>query len=266
MKTLHSFKQTFTIIAKNVRVRTRRAPLFFLAGVCLAGTGAAEGRAAGSVIDGGVIPAGDWRVLADLATPASLADNFDERGSRQFAGVTGRELVWSPNATNLYTAIHAVRGRPVVVSDLVLSVEFQLDAEGGSFGLHLHGAGDSDPSHLVLVNRSAPDRGLIRAYRTALWPSLSIPASAQITTAQARLTRFPSGEWYRLTVRTRIDDATGRTALSVRLADLHDEAVGTLDVVDPGSVLPSAGTVALRLFSPAGGVVRVRNLLGQPGH
>jgi len=239
-----------------------------LLGLALAGlallTVSPSPTAARTLDDGAMLPRGDWRVLADFRDGSTLSRNFVERGAAQFVTTSGGLLQWEPSATNIYSIVYAQRGQPVPVRDPAVAVEFQLAGEGASLGLHLHGSAEAEPSHLILVSRSAADRGLIRAYRTPIWPSSSIPASHQINSPLARLTHFPADEWYKLTVTTRSDEISGHTVLSVRLTTADETLVGSMDAVDTGKPLPAGGLVALRIFGGAGARHQVRALLGQP--
>ena len=240
-------------------------------GLGLAVFAAAPVRAAGGAsvsvpedMPGYYLP-GDLRKLAVFDNPGTLAANFIERGAAQFAGVTAGGLSWSPTATNVYALILARKGVARTVGDQTITMEFRLPSDGASLGLHLHGKSEADPSHLVLISRSAGDRGLIRVYRTPTWPSSSIPATDLLAGAQARVPAFPADAWHRLVVTTQIDRATAETTLFIQLlAGDSETQLAKLEARDTGLALPEAGLVALRLFSPAGGRIEVRTLIGQP--
>lgn len=208
---------------------------------------------------------GDLRKLASFAPNVPLAADFVERGAAQFATLSSDGLVWAPTATNVYTLVLAKRGVPRVVADKTITTEFRLPAGLTSLGLHLHGRDEASPSHLVLVNRTAPDRGLIRIYRTPTWPSGAIAAGDMLPAAQARVVDFPAEAWQRLVVTTETDRVQAQTTVYVQLLSAADNTqLAKLEARDPGLALPEAGLVALRLFGPAGGRVEIRSLVGQP--
>ena len=210
-------------------------------------------------------PPGIPHTLAVFDDPSALSTLFIERGAGQFASITRDGLSWSPTATNIYTLILAKRGVPLVTRDKTIVVTFRLPTDGASLGLHLHGKSESAPSHLVLVSRTAGERGLIRVYRTPTWPSGTIAATDMLPSAQARMPAFPSGGWYRLVITTQTGPATEGTTLSTLLFSENNETViASLDAHDSGPTLPDAGLVAIRLFAPPLGRIDVRALIAQP--
>lgn len=210
-------------------------------------------------------PPGIPRTLAAFDEPGALSTLFIERGASQFASLTADGLSWSPTATNLYTIILAKRGVPSLTPDKTIAITFRLPADGASLGIHLHGKSEASPSHLVLVSRTAADRGLIRVYRTPTWPSGTIPATDLLPSAQTRMTAFPAGDWYRLVITTQPGPSATETTLSTLLfAETTDTVIASLDARDPGPALPDAGLVAVRLFAPPHGRIDVRSLIAQP--
>ncbi|MFA6962562.1 MAG: hypothetical protein WC205_17530 [Opitutaceae bacterium] len=203
--------------------------------------------------------------LASFDHPDALSACFIERGASQFTSISRDGLVWSPTATNLCTLILASQGTPLIPTDKTLATAFRLPTNGASFGIHLHGKSESAPSHLVLVSRTTADRGLIRVYRTPIWPSGTIAAKDQLPSAQIRVPSFPASDWYRLVITTQTNLSTAETTLAIQLlADTDGTRLASLDALDPGPALPGDGLVALRLFAPALGRVDVRSLIGQP--
>lgn len=242
----------------------RTAPLA-LALALLAPAGPSALAAPATPANGSTNPPGIPRTLAAFDDPSALSTLFIERGAGQFASITRDGLSWAPTATNIYTLILAKRGAPLVTKDKTIALTFRLPTDGASLGLHLHGKSESSPSHLVLVSRTTGDRGLIRVYRTPTWPSLSIAATDLLPSAQARLTAFPAGGWYRLVITTQTAPAAAGTTLSTLLfAEANDTVIANLDTYDSGPALPDAGLVAIRLFAPPLGRIDVRTLIAQP--
>ncbi len=246
-------KLTFAFFkSKFVRVGRLLTPLFLLGGALLPLAPSAEAQAS--------FPRSGWRTVADLTESASLSRSFVELGAKKFASITEEGLRWAPSATNLYTVVYAPRARPTPVPDPRIAVEFQLPDINSSLGLHLHGATEDSPSHLILVSRNASGTGLLRAYRTPIWPSDSIEA-VDLISPVTRLTDFPPDDWYRLTVTSRTEKKTGRTMLLVHLSTARkDHVIGSMEAVDPAPALPLSGLVALRFFASANGQIRVRQI------
>lgn len=210
-------------------------------------------------------PPGIPRTLAAFDDPGTLSTLFIEHGAGQFASITRDGLSWSPTATNVYTLILAKRGVPSLTPDKTIAITFRLPTDGASLGIHLHGKTESSPSHLVLVSRTTADRGLIRVYRTPTWPSGTIAATDLLPSAQARMTAFPAGGWYRLVITTQPGPSATETTLSTLLfAETNDTVIASLDARDSGPALPDAGLVAVRLFAPPLGRIDVRALIAQP--
>lgn len=233
--------------------------------------------ASAHALSGGPVPAvapedrpgqflpGDLRKLATFDSGTPLVADFVERGASQFATLTPDGLAWAPTATNVYTLVLARRGVPRIVADQAITTEFRLSTENSSLGLHLHARDEDEASHLVLINRTGPARGLLRVYRTAVWPSGSIANDDMLPAAQARIPDFPADAWHRLVVTTDTDRASAQTTLYIQLLAADTDAqLAKLEARDPGLALPEAGLVALRLFGAAGSRIEVRSLVGQP--
>lgn len=245
----------------------------FAAGLAILGLGDALPSAAASTPAPAVAPedapgrflAGDLRKLAVFEPGSPLATNFVERGASQFATLTPSGLVWAPTATNVYTLVLARRGAPRIVADKTVTAEFRLPSENSSLGLHLHARDEAAPSHMILINRTSPERGLVRVYRTPVWPSGSIANADLLPAAQVRVTEFPGDAWHRLVVTTETDRSSAQTTLYIQLLAADTDAqLAKLEAHDPGLALPEAGLVALRLFGAAGSRIEVRSLVGQP--